>query len=93
MGMSPLVWDQVKNHTVQRWLKALLKDGWERDKKSGATARFKKKGFLSIVLHIHPGKTFHDGSLVDYILERTQWTEDDLVRLKLIKLPRSKRKK
>lgn len=88
-----VVWDQVKNITAQDLIRALERDGWERQTAKG---RQRKKGSNTltyrhpdkpgdqnkVVIHPHPKKTM-GASLLKDILDRIGWTEQDLARLKL----------
>ena len=83
MAYDANVWRQLKNLGVEEFLKALGKDGWQDELRSGAKRCF-VKGKLRIVVHYHPGKTWGPAYLKG-LLDDTHWTEDDLRRLKLIK--------
>ncbi len=90
------VWNQVKSITSQELMRALERDGWESQ---GSKGRRGKKGANTIayrhpekppernrvVIHPHPKKTMSPGLLKD-ILDCIGWTEEDLVRLRLVKL-------
>lgn len=89
--MERNVWDQLKNITADRFLKALEKDGWKREIRRGAS-QFLRKGDLTITIHVHPKKTYQP-KLLKSLLERTGWDEDDLRRLKLIKESKSRKRK
>jgi len=77
------VWDQLKNITVEELMKALKKDGWELDTKSGAVQVF-LKGKQRVTIHFHPGKTYSAG-LLKALLQDIGWTETAMRKLKLIK--------
>lgn len=88
--MDKNVWDQLKNTTADQLLKALEKDGWERDVKRGAS-QFLRKGDKTITIHYHPGKTYQP-KLLKMLIGRTGWNEEDLQRLKLIKIKKKIKK-
>lgn len=88
MFYSPNVWNQLKGLTVEEILSALKKDGWEQDPSSkGATLGYIKRGRSPnerVVIHYHPKKTYNAGLLKKLIAD-IGWTEEDLVRLKILK--------
>lgn len=85
MAISRLAWEQLKSVHVEKLMTALVKDGWVKVVRRNNMARYVKDGMpLPIIIHIHPKKTFGEDLLRD-ILGRTMWTDDDLLRLKLIK--------
>ena len=82
------VWDQLKNKTIQEIASALERDGWEKEESSGATQGYRHPNRPSnnnrVVLHIHP-KATKGPKILKGLLDQIQWSECDLVRLKLIK--------
>lgn len=84
MSFSKNVWNQLKNTTAERLIKALEKDGWERDEKRGAVQVYYKPNGQRITIHYHPKKTY-GANLLKGILSDIGWSEADLKRLKLIK--------
>lgn len=78
------IWKQIKNVTADRLIEALLKDGWVWDETRGAEQVFWGAGGKRISIHYHPKKTYGPG-LLKALLADTDWTEDDMRRLKLIK--------
>lgn len=79
-------WDQLRNITVQRLMKALRDDGWYRVKgRSGASQAFVNDDETKCVtIHVHPKKTMGP-SLLKGLLDDIGWDEDDLQALKLVK--------
>lgn len=86
MAFSANVWNQLKNLTAGKLVKALKKDDWVQEEKSGATLGFLKSDNprRRIVIHYHPKKTY-GAQLLKHLLDDIGWTENDLRRLKLIK--------
>ena len=90
------VWDQLKNVTSQQVIRALVRDGWVKVENKG---RQGKKGSNTltyrhpdrppnanrVVIHPHPKKTMGGSLVKELLLSCIGWTEDDLVRVKLIK--------
>jgi predicted RNA binding protein YcfA (HicA-like mRNA interferase family) len=85
MALPKHVWSQIKNLTKDDVIKALLRDGWNKDPASrNATIAFIKPGSARIVIHYHPHQSCGPG-LLKALLQDIGWTEEDLRRLKLIK--------
>jgi len=88
MGISDKAWRQIRNIRQRDLVKALEKDGWIRDVKSGARMVFLKKSpdgqTKRVPIHYHPNKNFAPGTLKSMIKD-TGWTDVDLIDLKLIK--------
>ena len=96
MAYSRAVWSQLKGLTVKDIAKALKKDNWREESRSGATIGFIKSsangaaGRRRVVLHVHPGKTF-GAHLLQCLINDIGWSEEDLLRLKLIRKPSKKK--
>ena len=86
MTFKPNVWDQLRNKTADDLIAALAKDGWLEDTKLGASRAYLKEQ-LEITIHYHPQKTY-GAKLLKALLNDIGWTDDDLRRLKLIKVTR-----
>ena len=90
MAYSSAVWNQLKGLTLKELARALKRDGWTEERRSGATVGFVKatsNGAVSrrrVVLHVHPGKSFGP-RLLKALLADIGWAEKDLIRLKLIR--------
>ena len=91
----PEVRRQLRNITAQTLIRALLRDGWERQTRKGRQGRRGSNTLTfrhpnrppannKVVIHPHPKKTM-GASLLKEILDCIGWTEEDLKRLKLIK--------
>lgn len=81
--------DQLKKRTAADWIRALKKDGWIEEGRSGATRGFVKPsingaGRRRVVIHYHPKKQYGIG-LIKMLLRDTGWDDNDLRRLKMIK--------
>lgn len=98
MAYSRAIWNQLKGLTVREIAKALKKDGWTQESRVGTTIGFIKTSANGaairrrVVLHVHPGKTFGP-RLLQGLLDDIAWSEDDLVRLKLIRKPSKKKRR
>ena len=89
MSLDKATWDQLKNLTADRLIKALLMDGWEEEPTRGAPRVFYKGSSHRVVIHYHPKKTYGPKCLKG-LLNDIRWSEDDLLRLKLIKQKRKR---
>jgi len=60
MAFFTNTWNQVKNLTADDLLRALEKDGWERDAGRGAILAYIKRGSANrrVTVHYLPGKTY-----------------------------------
>ena len=83
--MKSQIWAQLKNTTADELINALARDGAVYLESHGGSARiYRLKSGMKIAIHYHPKKTYAPQMLND-LLERTGWNEEDLKRLKLIK--------
>lgn len=87
MNYPQNVWDQLKNTTVEKLMKALEKDDWEEDNPASARIPYRKvmdNGEVRrVVIHYHPKKTYGP-KLLKGLLKDIGWSVEDLKRLKLI---------
>ena len=89
MSYPQNIWNQLKNITVNELIRALEKDGWEREKTPGAILAYNKPvddqdHTKRVTIHYHPKKTYGPKFLKG-LIEDIGWSIDDLKRLKLIK--------
>ena len=84
MKYSQHIWNQLKNLSADRIVKALEKDGWIRDEGTGNIYVYLSPNKKRITIHYHPQKTYGPG-LLKSLLEDIGWSETDMKRLKLIK--------
>jgi predicted RNA binding protein YcfA (HicA-like mRNA interferase family) len=88
MAFSQDAWNQIKAITADELISALERDGYRKDPASrDATIAFIRKGIHSdrIVIHYHPGKTYRPKLLISLFADAGWSTEDDLVRVGLVK--------
>lgn len=79
------VWDQLKNTTVNEFIRALERDGFIRDQHTGDGGTWThEETKRSVTLHIHPRKTWGPKFLKG-LLDNAGWDESRLRELKLIK--------
>jgi predicted RNA binding protein YcfA (HicA-like mRNA interferase family) len=79
-----LIWDQLKNLSVDELIDALLKDDWAPDTKAGSQHIYKHPDSRRASVHYHAGKTFGP-NLLKSLFHDIGWSIKDLRRLKLIK--------
>jgi len=84
MKLRRHVWQQLKSITCEKLIAALKKDGWEQDTSRGAILVFISQRGKRVTIHYHPGKTYGE-KLLKGLIKDIGWTEQDLIRLKLIK--------
>lgn len=84
MKYPPNIWNQLKNKTAKNFIRALEKDGAERDDTMGAEQIFRYPDGRRISIHFHPKKTYKP-KLLKALLEDTGWSIEDMKRLKFIK--------
>lgn len=91
---SKNVWDQIRGTTNGQFEKALQKDGFEWEQKSGAIQIYQHpETQRKVSVHSHPGQIIRRGTLKG-MLDAAGWiTEDDLIRVGLIKRPKGKRRR
>lgn len=96
MDISENAWQQIRSITAKELIRALERDGWERESKMGATIGFLKGvpgsvTYKRIVVHFHPNSTYGP-KLLKNLLSDIGWDDSDLMRLKLIKKRKAKQK-
>jgi predicted RNA binding protein YcfA (HicA-like mRNA interferase family) len=79
------LWDQLKNVTPGRLIKALENDGWTLESTRGSIHLFVKAGSPLRRASIHFHCTTYGPKLLKAILADTRWDEADFVRLGLVK--------
>ncbi len=85
MIFSREIWQQIRSVTASELIRALERDGWAEDPDKNATYAY-VKGECRVVIHYHSGKTYRGREkTLEGILVKTGWTEDDLVRLRLVR--------
>jgi predicted RNA binding protein YcfA (HicA-like mRNA interferase family) len=91
---SKQIKDQIKSITKLELIKALHKDGFvlykDRGGSSGSVMPFYKetndpKNPIVINIHFHHNQGRLIENILMGILDQTGWTEEDLIRLKLVK--------
>lgn len=80
------MWNQLKGLTADQLIRALERDGFQQDFRSGATLAYVKKGppRKRMVIHYHSGKQYGPKFLKG-VIDDIGWTDDDLRRLRLIR--------
>ena len=80
--MSP----RLKNLTIRDLIGALEKDGYILKRSSGShrTYQHPTRGIRVTLSYHHSGETARPG-LINEVVKSAQWTEEDLIRLKLMR--------
>ena len=84
MNFSEMVWEQIKNKSIEGLNSALLKDDWVVDRSEGSALLYMPPNGRRVSLHFHPHRTFN-AILPKLILDQIGWYVKDIRRLKLIK--------
>lgn len=84
MNYTKQVWDQLRNLTADRLIKALEKDGWIRDIRTSNFHVYRHADGRRVISHYHTQKTYGQ-KLLKGLLDDIGWSAEDLKRLKLIK--------
>ena len=76
----------LKNITVEKFVRALERDGFVLKRKEGSHRTYKnlETGRRVTISYHHSGDTIRTGTLNSLIID-AGWTEDDLIRLKLMR--------
>lgn len=75
----------LKNHPVRSLIKALERDGFSIKRKTHTGSRiYSHPDGRITVIHFHHSSDTLTRKTLGSVLEATQWTEDDLKRLKLL---------
>jgi predicted RNA binding protein YcfA (HicA-like mRNA interferase family) len=85
--MSPLPYDRLRGTlTTRKLISALLRDGFEHRGTTGSHRKFVHPDGRRVTVTFHSaGATFTIRTLKSILEIQAQWTEEDLMRLKLIK--------
>jgi len=84
MSFPSHVRKQLKNITADEPIRALERDGWQRDESQGAEQVYRHIDGRRVSIHYHPRKTFGP-KLLKNLLADIGWDISDLKRLKPIK--------
>ena len=75
---------QPKNITNKKLVSALKRDGFYLDRQKGSHRCYRKGSIVIIIAYHRAGDTVPPW-LLNQVIKKAGWTEDDLKRLKLIK--------
>jgi len=81
---SKQAWSQLKNTTYDKYIAALLEDGYVPGLFKKAKREYLHPVRGRIVVHYHKGTTIGRNTLKD-LLRDTGWSENDMRRIRLIK--------
>ena len=84
-SFSQNAWNQLKNKATNDLIRALLKDGFKLVDKIRTERIYRHPDGRKVVIHYHKGSETYGANLLKALLEDTEWSEEDMRRLKLIK--------
>jgi len=79
------IWKQLKNKTADDLITALLRDGFVLDEKIRTERIYRHPDHRKVSIHYHKGSQTYGAGLLKALLEDTEWSEEDMRRLKLLK--------
>jgi predicted RNA binding protein YcfA (HicA-like mRNA interferase family) len=85
MGLPKQIWDQIKNVSKDRLIKALLDDGFLLDEEVKTERCYRHKDRRRVMIHYHKGSDTFGPGLLQKMLKEIGWSEKDYKRLKLAK--------
>jgi predicted RNA binding protein YcfA (HicA-like mRNA interferase family) len=78
-------YSRLRGLTVRAIQRALERDGFVLARQKGATRFFRHEDGRRVLLHVHrPGQTLPIGTLREIIKNEARWSEEDLIRLRLL---------
>lgn len=77
--------DQLRNAPVRKLVRALERDGFTFRRKKGSGRLYRHPDGRRTVIHYHHSSDTLPPGTLRSVLAATRWTEDDLLRLKLLK--------
>lgn len=80
----PIDYGQLRN-TTAREISALIQDGFAFDRGSGSHQIFYHPDKRRVTVVFHGGKSTYKRKTLKSMIEQTHWTQEDLVRLGLVK--------
>ena len=84
--MSNIDYSKLRSLTAKELIRALLKDGFYLERSSGAHYQFYHPDSRRVTVSYHrTGETFKLRTLKSMIEIQAQWTDEDLIRLNILK--------
>ena len=84
-SFSENIWKQLKNKTTGELVAALSKDGFKLADKVRTERIYRHPDGRKVTIHYHRSSDTYGASLLKALLKDTEWSEEDMRRLKLIK--------
>jgi predicted RNA binding protein YcfA (HicA-like mRNA interferase family) len=82
----PINYARLRSLTARELISALHKDGFALDRQSGSHQHYRHSDGRRVTLSFHnPGETFATKTLKAMIELQARWSEQDLLRLKVLK--------
>lgn len=85
MSLPQHIWGQVKNKSADKLISALEKDGFVLDEKVRAERVYRHPDGRKVTIHYHKGSDTYGSGLLKALLKDTEWSVEDMKRLKLVK--------
>jgi predicted RNA binding protein YcfA (HicA-like mRNA interferase family) len=84
--MSEIDWSRLRSVTARQIISALNRDGFSLRNQSGSHQRYyHPEGRRVTVTYHRAGDTFRPKTLRSIVEQQARWTQDDLLRLKLLR--------
>jgi predicted RNA binding protein YcfA (HicA-like mRNA interferase family) len=84
--MSEIDWSRLRSVTARQIIGALNRDGFSLRNRSGSHQRYCHPDGRRVTVTYHrSGDTFRPKTLRSIVEQQARWTQDDLLRLKLIR--------
>ena len=81
----PIDYARLRNINTRELIRALHRDGFELRRQRGSHRRYVHGDGRKVTVPYHkPSGTFHPKTLSSIIEEQAMWTDEDLVRLRLL---------
>jgi len=84
-SFSQNAWRQLKNKTTGELVTALSKDGFKLADEVRTERIYRHPDSRKVSIHYHRSSETYGAGLLKALLKDTEWSEEDMRRLKLIK--------
>jgi len=84
--MSRINYDKLRSLTARELVKALLQDGFYLQRQTGSHRHYKHQDGRRVTVSFHRSGDIFPIKILEIMIEdQAKWTEDDLIRLGLLK--------
>ncbi len=81
----PIDYGQLRNTTAREIISALIRDGFAFDRGGGSHQIYYHANKRRVTVVFHGGNSTFKRKTLKSMIEQTHWTQEDLVRLGIIK--------